>query len=291
MRSKKTKLTFCICVIVLTIILILYSLWANTALQITEYNVTDPLLPEAFDGYRIVQVSDLHCTEFGADNSKLIDAIAESCPDIIVITGDFLDTRYGTEEICISFAGSAANIAPTYYISGNHDPYTDDYTAFTAKLENAGVTVLENETVTLYSGNSSIALIGIDDPILLKKNTSGVNSSSRISQALDTLSGSTEGYTVLLAHHPEFVNVYAEYGISLVFSGHAHGGQFRFPVVGGLYAPGQGVLPEYDSGVYSVGGTKMIVSRGLGNSGFPLRLNNRPELVITELHTGDASSK
>lgn len=291
MRSKKTKLTFCICVIVLTIILILYSLWANTALQITEYNVTDPLLPEAFDGYRIVQVSDLHCAEFGADNRKLVDAIAESCPDIIVITGDFLDTRYGTEEICISFAGSAANIAPTYYISGNHDPYTDDYTAFTAKLENAGVTVLENETITLYSGNSSVSLMGIDDPILLKKNTSGVDSSSRISQALDTISDSTEGYTILLAHHPEFVNVYAEYGISLVFSGHAHGGQFRFPVVGGLYAPGQGVLPEYDAGVYTVDGTKMIVSRGLGNSGFPLRLNNRPELVITELHTGNTSSK
>lgn len=291
MSAKKIKLTVCLCIIVLALILILHAAWANTALKTTEYQVIDSLLPKAFDGYRIAQVSDLHCAEFGKDNSKLIAAIAEVNPNIIVITGDFLDTRYGTEEICISFAKAAMDIAPTYYVSGNHDPYTDDYDAFIKSLEQTGVTVLENETVTLYSEDNSITLIGIDDPILLRKAYEGQNQSSRINQALEAVSDSIGGYTVLLAHHPEFINIYAEHEVSLVFSGHAHGGQFRFPIVGGLYAPGQGVFPEFDAGVYTVEETKMIVSRGLGNSGFPFRLNNRPEVVITELHIGEPSDK
>ena len=108
----------------------------------------------------------------------------------------------------------------------------------------------------------------------------------------DTLKKLIEGednYTILLAHRPDFFDEYVKSGSDLVLSGHAHGGQFRLPFVGGLYAPGQGFLPEYDSGIYTEGSTSMIVSRGIGNSAFPIRFNNRPEIILVELKCKDPS--
>jgi predicted MPP superfamily phosphohydrolase len=130
------------------------------------------------------------------------------------------------------------------------------------------------EKVTLTRGDASITLVGVDD-----ENYEGVLHSP---EQLRELAG-TDGFTILLSHRPEYFWRYAESGIDLTLSGHAHGGQFRLPLIVGLYAPGQGAFPAYDSGVYTYQNANMVVSRGIGQSSFPLRFNNRPELVIITL--------
>ena len=144
-------------------------------------------------------------------------------------------------------------------------------------LIDAGARLLRGESVELERGGGSITLAGIDDPAFIK---SGGSAAERAEAQLSPLGRG--GFTVLLAHRPELIDTYAAYA-DVVLSGHAHGGQVRLPFIGGLYAPGQGLLPEYDAGIYGRGGCALIVSRGLGNSLFPLRVNNRPELVTVEL--------
>ena len=143
-----------------------------------------------------------------------------------------------------------------------------------ALLTDAGVTVLRNASVRIRNGVESIRLIGVDDP--------SFGGEANLDATLEALS--SDDFTVLLAHRPEGIDEYAKWGIDLVLSGHAHGGQIRIPGIGGVYAPGQGFFPKYTSGEYAVGDTTMIVSRGLGNSVLPLRVNDRPEIVIVTLN-------
>lgn len=264
------------------VLLIALLAWGNWALTVSEYVVTDGEIPQAFSGFRIVQVSDLHNTEFGTDNGKLLELVKEAEPDIIVITGDMVDSRRTDLQVALSFAQQAARIAPCYYVPGNHESRIAQYGKLKAGLEEAGVVVLENERVTLTAGESSVALLGVMDPTFsgayVEKDTAPVMAGN-----LDGLGCGTEEYEILLAHRPELFEVYAEKGAELVLCGHVHGGQIRLPFVGGLYTPGQGLFPEYDAGVFTKDGTTMIVSRGLGNSLFPLRVNNPPELVVVRL--------
>jgi predicted MPP superfamily phosphohydrolase len=153
-----------------------------------------------------------------------------------------------------------------------------NYFALEKQISEIGVSVLHAKAVEIARGDASITLLGVDD-----ENYEGVLHSP---EQLRELAG-TDGFAILLSHRPEYFWRYAESGIDLTLSGHAHGGQFRLPLIGGLYAPGQGVFPEYDSGVYTYGHTHMIVSRGIGQSSFPLRFNNRPELVIITLDSTD----
>ena len=150
------------------------------------------------------------------------------------------------------------------------------------KLVESGVNVLENKSVSLEQGEESINLIGVSDPGFetdyLFGDTEGV-----LRRHLDELVEDSEEFTLLLSHRPELFELYAEKDIDLVLTGHAHGGQFRLPFVGGVYAPNQGLFPEYDSGMFAEEDTYMIVSRGLGNSLFPFRLNNRPEVIVVTL--------
>lgn len=254
-------------------------LWANTALMRTDYTVASSRLPREFDGFRIAQVSDLHNAEMGEDNQKLIDMLIKAKPDIIVITGDAIDARRTDTDVTLSFLRRAVTVAPCYMITGNHESAIDrsEYFDFEAAAKELGVTVLHNEKVTLERGGQSITLLGLDD-----ENYEGLLPSPA---QIRELAG-TENFTVMLSHRPENFDRYAAAGIDVTFSGHAHGGQFRLPLIGGLYAPGQGTFPEYDSGVYTYQHTNMVVSRGIGNSSFPLRFNNRPELVVVTLTAG-----
>lgn len=256
-------------------------LWANTALQITRYFLTSDTLPDSFAGFRIAQVSDLHNTAFGNGNRKLLDLLQQEDIDIIVITGDLADSE--DLSVAIDFARQAVKIAPVYYITGNHEAYIGNYEQLEKALTQCDVTVLHNETVLLQQDNENIALSGIDDP-QFGDALQGVSQTEITSNRLEHMNDRNAPYRILLAHRPEKINIYASYGYDLVLSGHAHGGQFRLPFIGGLYAPNQGWLPEYDCGVYTVSDTQMVVSRGLGNSGFPLRFNNRPEIVIIQLN-------
>lgn len=282
-KKKKRNIIILSALGVVVIALIALIIWGNKALMLSEMTIESEKLPQSFDGYRIVHVSDLHNAEFGEDNKKLIELIGNATPDIIAITGDIIDSRYTDVEIALDFAEEAVKIAPCYFVSGNHEARVlEDYKALKEGFEDIGVTVLENEAISLEKAGEKISLIGVDDPGFetdyLFGDTAGVMRSH-----LDELTNEENTFTLLLSHRPELFDVYVEYGVDLVLSGHAHGGQFRLPFAGGLYAPNQGLLPQYDAGLYTEDNTDMIVSRGLGNSLFPFRINNRPEVILIEL--------
>ena len=253
----------------------------NQALEINEYVVMSERLPSAFHGFKIAQVSDLHNAEFGENNEKLLSALAQVQADLIVLTGDLVDSRRTDTGVALDFAERAVEIAPTYYVTGNHESRVEAYADLKTDMISRGVTVLENQVVSITKNAESIRLMGLRDPAFADKLDKDIQKSYLETQ-LSQFTWSEE-YTILLSHRPEFFNVYAEYQVDLVFSGHAHGGQIRLPKIGGLFAPNQGFFPKYDAGLYENGRTKMLVSRGVGNSLFPLRINNPPEIVVITL--------
>lgn len=263
--------------------------WENQALMVTEIQVTCPDLPESFDRYRIAQISDLHNTEFGENNERLLTMLRQTQPDIIVLTGDLVDSRRTDLDVSIAFSAEAAKIAPTYYVTGNHEERMIEYWKLRLGLYEGGVTLLENRAVSLEKDGETITLIGMRDPGGIIKTMDGDDEREKENDAtrqlLTPLTEDLQGFSILLAHRPEPFDVYAESGVDLVFSGHLHGGQFRLPYFGGLFTLSQGFFPDYDAGLYQDGGTQMIVSRGLGNSAFPFRLNNRPEIVVAVLNS------
>ena len=262
--------------------LTVWTIWGNTALQVNEYEIKSNRIPQGFSDFRIAQVSDLHNTEFGEANEKLISMLSQTDPDIIVITGDLIDSRHTDLNIALEFCSNIIKIAPVYYITGNHEARVPEYSDLKMGLEKAGVIVLENEKTELSREGERITLIGLDDPSFREDYLFG-DAASVSASALSELLNESDGYTILLAHRPELFDVYVDAGVDLVFSGHAHGGQFRLPFIGGLVAPNQGFFPKYDAGLFSAENTTMIVSRGVGNSIIPVRFNNRPEMVVAEL--------
>ena len=279
-RKSKTILTL---ISLFFIILIAWTLLGNTALEVNEYEIVSDRIPKEFDGFRIAQVSDLHNTEFGEGNSKLIGLLSQTEPDIIVLTGDLIDSRQTDIEIALSFARDAMKIAPVYFVSGNHEARVSEYEDLKMGLAEAGVIVLENQKVEITRDGEAITLMGIDDPSFQESYLFG-DAEGVTKQAIESLQRESDGYTVLLSHRPELFELYVKTGMDLVFSGHAHGGQFRLPFLGGLVAPNQGFFPEYDAGLFSEGITNMIVSRGVGNSIIPIRFCNRPEIVVVMLN-------
>lgn len=256
--------------------------WGNTALVTADVLVCSNGIPEAFDAYRIVQISDLHDAQIGENNEKLIAMTAETEPDCIVLTGDFVDSSRFHPELSLSVAESLVKIAPVYYVSGNHEAILpdEDYQALTDGLRGLGVCVLEDESAELTRDGQSIRLIGLTDigfhPGTLEEKKDALRT------ALSALLPEDE-FSVTLAHRPELMDVYTECGAPLVLSGHAHGGQIRLPGIGGLIAPGQGLFPKYTEGKYEENGTTLVVSRGIGNSVLPLRVNDRPQIVVVQL--------
>ena len=276
--KKHLQWSAVICLIVLTMWIVM----TNTKLEITEYKIRLSSVPEAFDGFRIVQVSDLHNAEFGEKNSKLLKLLSETCPDVIVLTGDLIDSRNTDVDIALTFAGKAVQIAPVYYVTGNHEARIAEYEELKNGLAEAGVTVLDNQKIRITRDGECITLMGIDDPSFQTDYLFG-DAELVAQQAITSLQNDADGFTVLLSHRPELFDLYVDSGIDLVFSGHAHGGQFRLPLVGGLVAPNQGFFPKYDAGQFIGENTTMIVSRGVGNSIIPFRINNPPEIVVVEL--------
>lgn len=274
------KKTICILSGIL-LILIVWAAWGNAALELNTYTISSRGLPDAFDGYRIAQVSDLHNAEFGDGNQRLLDMLREAEPDMIAITGDLIDSRKTNIAVALAFAEEAVRIAPCYYVSGNHEARVPEYRELKAGLEAAGVTVLDDARVEIEISGKSITIIGVNDPSFLADYLT--SDAAVMDRKLSELSSEDTSFTILLSHRPELFDTYAAHDMDLVLTGHAHGGQFRLPLIGGLIAPNQGLFPKYDDGLYSEGNTNMIVSRGLGNSIIPFRFNNRPEVVLIEL--------
>ena len=274
------KKTICILAGIL-LVLIVWTAWGNTALERNTYTISSRELPDAFDGYRIAQVSDLHNAEFGEGNERLLDMLREAEPDMIAITGDLIDSRKTNIVVALAFAKEAVKIAPCYYVSGNHEARVSEYQDLKTGLEEAGVTVLDDAQVKIETSGESITVIGVNDPSFHADYLT--DDAAVIDRKLSELAAEDPGFTILLSHRPELFDTYVAHDMDLVLTGHAHGGQFRLPLIGGLIAPNQGLFPKYDAGLYSEGDTNMIVSRGIGNSIIPVRFNNRPEVVLIEL--------
>ncbi|MBQ2858441.1 MAG: metallophosphoesterase [Bacteroidaceae bacterium] len=281
MKKWSKKQWLCIIAICLVVI----SVWIvldNTKIELAEYNVISSKVPEPFVCFEIAQVSDLHNAEFGEGNSNLLALLSEVEPHLIVLTGDLIDSRHTDMDIALDFAGKAVQIAPVFYVSGNHEARVPEYEQLKTGLTDLGVTVLENQKVQITKDGESITLMGIQDPSFRTDYLFG-DAESVSRQAITSLQNKSDGFTVLLSHRPELFELYVDTGVDLVFSGHAHGGQFRLPFVGGLVAPNQGFFPKYDAGQFIKENTTMIVSRGVGNSIIPFRINNPPEIVVVEL--------
>ena len=264
--------------------LFIWTVWGNTALMTNAVAISSSRIPAAFSGFRIAQVSDLHNAEFGKNNAELLKLLSESRPDIIVITGDLIDANHTDVGIALGFAQESVRIAPTYYVTGNHEAASQQYDTLKAGLEEEGVIVLEDEAISLERGGETISLIGLADPDFTVKGEMFGEAPVMVSAKLKNLNDGEGKYTIMLSHRSELFETYVNCGIDLVFAGHAHGGQFRLPFIGGVIAPNQDLFPKYDAGLYTDGGTNMVVSRGIGNSIIPLRFNNRPEIVLVKLN-------
>ena len=280
--EKKKLITIFAVVAALLVALIVWIAWGNTALELNTYTITSDKLPEAFDGYSIAHISDLHNAEMGEDNEKLLSMLRSAEPEMIAITGDLIDSRNTNVEIALEFAKEAMKVAPCYYVTGNHEARVSEYDELKEGLAELGVVVLVDECIELEQDSEHIVLIGVDDPSFDTDYLFG-DAKMVMESKLQDLTGEDDRYTVLLSHRPELFDVYVESGVDLILSGHAHGGQFRLPFVGGLVAPNQGFFPEYDGGLHTKKNTNMLVSRGVGNSILPFRINNRPEVILIEL--------
>lgn len=240
---------------------------------------------------RIAQISDLHSKEFGKNNDILYKKIIEQKPDIIVATGDLIDSSMKKLDEIIEFCSTINKDIPMYYILGNNEMRCSRVSEIVEKLKKNKICVLENEIESIEVKGNKINILGlaekrIDEGELFYSKVNsryGTENIEKIFSRLERL----DGIKIVLSHYPEnfeYVEegAYSKYNFDIMFSGHAHGGQFILPGIGGIFAPGQGLFPKYYKGVYGEK-NKLIVSRGLGNSGFPLRLFNRPDLVIVDL--------
>lgn len=277
----KIKQAILLILIVLFAAIIAWVIWDNNRITVTEYTIKDAEIPENFSGYRILQISDLHNAEFGEDNEILLNQISRLHPDMIVITGDLIDSYHTNVDISLAFIREAVKIAPTYYVFGNHEVrIPESYTLLKDGMEKAGVVVLD-QPVTLEKDSQTITLLGVADP-------SAMSSDSRyytqiVGSMLKDVMPEETVYSILLCHRPEVFDAFVENGIDLAFTGHTHGGQVRIPFIGAIFSPDQGLFPKYDSGLFTEKDTTMIISRGLGNSSFPFRVDCPPEIVVATL--------
>ncbi|MCR4563966.1 MAG: metallophosphoesterase [Clostridiales bacterium] len=253
----------------------------NKKLIVTEYEIKNEKIPDSFVGYKILQISDFHNHENAEFVDKIVNKVIEIQPDIIAVTGDLVDSRNTKINIAIDFISKIKEVAPVYYVTGNHEGRIQSYEQLKGALENSGVTALENRCVALCRGNSEINLIGINDPSF--DTDLGVGEKQFVSEHLSDIPFDGSLYTIALFHRPELCSAFEGMGVDLLLSGHSHGGQIRLPFIGGILAPDQGLFPKYDGGLYEENGFTMLVSRGIGNSIFPIRLNNPPELVLVTL--------
>ena len=257
---------------------IVFCLYSNYHLVTTVYEYKNHSVPAELDGYTIVQVSDLHNQIFGINYSVLMKDIRKCDPDIIAVTGDAVDISHTDFRLAENFFEEAVKIAPVYYISGNHEKWLSEkrktrYDEFIQNIKGYGVNYIDDETLDM----DGYKLVGVSDWSL----GSG--------PVTDEVNGNTDkasdGLIIMLAHEPEYIDAYAASGADIVLSGHNHGGQIVIPGKGGLISSDFKFFPELCSGIHEKDGTTMIISRGLGNSLFPFRVNNYPELVKVILYS------
>lgn len=268
-NRKKIILT-----ISLIIVAVLILLAFDRRLQTTNYTIESDQISTPI---RLALVTDFHSNNYGKGGSKVIDAISKQSPDIVLLGGDIFDSEIPHDE-AKAFLQSISAMYQCYYVTGNHEYWSEDVEELRAFVASLGITVLDGKCSTVSVKGQKLNICGIDDPVY--------SYDTAYAQLEAVSKESNNGYyTVLLSHRPEMIDEYARYDFDLVLSGHAHGGQFRIPyIINGLYAPNQGLFPKYAAGMYQTGDLTMIVSRGLDKQSIKLpRLFNRPELAIIDL--------
>ena len=255
--------------------------------DISRYNVSSEYLPDSFDGFKIIHLSDLHNKVFRNSNAELIKLIESEAPDLIVMTGDMISHDTPNTKQFLTLVKNLRKLCPIYYVNGNHELSDLDETEFerVAKiLADSGAVCLDNTSAEFYRGNKYIRLCGL---CYTAEYYRGVRQYKRgwksfmLTDMIDYMGvKQPDEYTLLLAHNPLHFDVYAEWGADLTFSGHVHGGFIRLPIVKGVFSPERRLFPKYKEGVYQIGGSSLVVSRGLGN----IRINNPPELVAVTLN-------
>ena len=254
------------------------------------YRIESYRLPEEFEGFRIVHLSDLHGAVYGKHNRKLVEEIQKAKPDIVVMTGDMADHSRQAIARLVDLCRQLCRQYPVYYVVGNHEQCLEEAVLARLKkrLRAIGVTVLENSRHTVTRGNASVQLYGLVTPMVyykdrLREYKKGVHFSVKeVKKALGNADRSRFG--ILLAHNPLYYPSYRRWGADLTLSGHIHGGIIRIPGLGGLLSPDLTLFPRYDGGYFQEKGKHLVVSRGLGNH-FLIRILNPPELVVVTLHT------
>ncbi len=262
-KTRKPKFRVTIPVLVGVFFLLnLFFLYQNYHLVVTEYVYKSAEVPASLDGYVIVQISDLHNQWFGFGEGILLDRMRECKPDMIVVTGDVLDASHTRYSFAEDFFRGAVEIAPVYYITGNHEAWLreDRFGRFLDEISEMGVICLDDREEQV----DGFLLAGVAEKNL-GKDLSGKYPADQL--------------VVLLAHEPKYYENYRNSGADIVLTGHVHGGQFILPGKGGLISPDFEFFPELYEGEHRYGDLTMIISRGLGNSVIPVRINNYPEIV------------
>lgn len=281
-RHRKAK-RGCLTALILLFIFIagaLYLYWDNNAVVTQEFTFESAALPDAFDGFRIVQLTDVHDKQFGKNDSVLLDAVQKADPDIIVITGDLLDKRGVIADI-LPLAEGLPKIAPTYYVTGNHEWSAGIVDEVIDTLEANGVTCLQNEYVDIKKGGEHIVLAGIHDP------NGRADQKTPAELASEIYADEGDPFWILLAHRNTLYETYGQLGADLLITGHAHGGLVRLPGTDGLFGPNHNLFPKWTSGFYYDYATPMYVSRGLGNVYPTFRVFNAPQLPVITLKRAD----
>lgn len=258
-------------ILAVAILLILFLHRENTVLSVNRFTVTSEKLEN--DVYA-AHVSDFHNTHNTVLQESIISSLKENKPDCIFVTGDLIDSRRTDIDCAVTFAEKLTEIAPVYYVVGNHEIRSKQYKKIMEAFEKTDMMIMHN----INKVTEGINLIGLDDLYTVPYN----ERSSLFTERYQKLKDSSR-FNLVLFHRPELFDTYCDNEIDLILCGHAHGGQFRLPVIGAVLSPNQGLFPIYTENLYTREKTQMIVSRGIGNSLFPFRLNNKPELIYIKL--------
>ena len=261
--------------LIIVIAVVVANVISNHKIYISEYEICTDKISSSL---KIVQISDLHNRDWG---ENLSEKIRKQEPDIIAVTGDLIDANHTNIDIAMDLIEDIKSIAPIYYVSGNHEAWSNQYKELKERLLSAGVIVLDDEHCHFEKDKTVYNIIGLSDLSFEDQDLSKSMIEDVIFAKIEQLKDSN--YNIVLCHRPEIFDVYVKSEVDCVLSGHAHGGQFRLPFIGGIIAPDQGIFPTYTKGVYAEQNTHMIVSAGLGNSIIPVRIFNPPELVVITL--------
>lgn len=258
--------------------------WQNFMLQVEPVELFFESLPPQFDGLRVAELSDLHGRSFGKNNVRLLRTLQKARPDMICICGDLFDEKTDLTMLEPLLTG-LTDIAPVYYVTGNHEWQVKNLREILQKMRAWGVTVLENEGRVLSHGGAEMVVAGVHDPC----GPYDMKTPAALVRELRSAQGND--FILMLSHRNDELAMWSQLGVQLVLSGHCHGGVVRLPFVGGVFGTRRELFPEYDAGVYWQDGTTLFVSRGLGYTNVHFRLFNRPHVPIMILRSGKNVNK